>query len=106
MNRPALLALWNRHLRGRIPPSSRDARVGDVYADLVDYDGYIAGIVTHLLEGITPEHAPRPNPGLRSRLARMQRELDGQPLARVNEYLAYLEHLEELAAFAHTVMAK
>jgi len=98
--RPTLHDLWNRHLLRPIPPSSRDARVADVYVDLVDYDGYIAGIATHLLQGITPAHAPRPNPELRSRLARMQAELEDEPLAQVNAYLAHLDHLEELAVVA------
>jgi hypothetical protein len=73
--------------------------LGELHAELVQYDGHIAGLVTTLIGYARPSHPITFDEDLKARLhAAAQR--GGQDAADARRYLDYLEHIRHLVELA------
>lgn len=79
----------------RFPESGEDDTIGDLHANLAEYDGYVNGVARSLVAG---EPAPRIERDVQLRVAIEEAVRGGPELARADalRLLEYLDRLDEL----------
>lgn len=88
------------------PRSGRDPRLQDAHSTLVEYDGYIAGIITRLLsDGGAPAYPLKSKPMLREQLIELTQY--PEPVgSQAILLLTYLDQIEEVVQQARTAVAE
>jgi hypothetical protein len=82
------------------PNDSDDEQSSELHADLVEYDGYIAGRITTLLGGGQLHGSDlKSDDSLRQRLEALS-ESSSQGAAAATKYLSYLDELDSLLFMA------
>jgi hypothetical protein len=85
------------------PRNGRDPRVQDAFVNLVDYDGYIAGIISRMLQDRrAPVYPLKLEPGLRAELVGLAGR-HGPEGSAATAMLRYLDELEEVVKRAVTI---
>jgi hypothetical protein len=104
--RSELEATLAAHAETPFPRSSEDETLSDLHADLVEYDGHVAGVATTLLEGqpVPPEFLRFPE-DLRERIADAAESSDPGHAEQARAYLAYLDELRRVLEAARRVTA-
>jgi hypothetical protein len=84
------------------PKNGTDPRVQELFASLVDYDGYVAGVVNRLLNGESAAELPpvRYNPELRTRLEAIFAESPSVAASEAGRLLEHLTRLEVIVGLA------
>lgn len=83
------------------PEDSDDDEASQLHAELAEYDSFIAGIVSTLLEGgrVSP-HLLKFDDDLKTRLEKVARESRQPAASSAEEYLRYLDALRRLIDLA------
>jgi len=75
-------------------PFPRGEHVSDLYADLVEFDGYINGLLQQVLHGKSPNHQLERDPKLRLKLEHACSSESHGARNDAKKLLAYLDVLE------------
>jgi len=77
-------------------PSSETSNedVGELHAELVEFDGYVNGLLRQVLRGETPSHPLEHDPELRSKLECARDCASTHERSKITDFLAYFDLLE------------
>lgn len=87
------------------PPGSRDRELSELHAELVDYDGFVAGSIWTLLDGGHPSPKNlRHDEDMEKRLARIIASGDEKRAKQAKVYADYLQALHHLLDLARELV--
>lgn len=83
------------------PVDSNDDEVSQLHTELIEYDGFVAGLVVTLLEGgYVPPHLLTFDHQLKARLEKIIKGSHSSAVADAEKYLQYLDALGRLIDIA------
>jgi hypothetical protein len=102
--RKELETAW-REWRSKPVPSvaSDDDEIDELLLDLIEYDAWVAGLVSHIVGGVRPPQEITPDPELCARIAEREADDDPRVAADARSLSEYLKDLERLIAAARQV---
>jgi hypothetical protein len=102
-SRKELGSLFERFERLAFPDDSVDEEVSDLYAELAEYDAYVAGLCVTLLEGgNVPLERLKFDEDLKGRIRAVVRTGREPAATDAARYLSYLDALEQLLGAARS----
>jgi hypothetical protein len=87
-----------------MPPfGSHDDAVDELWADVIEYDAWAAGLISRVVGGARPAQELRADPELRARIAEREAGSDPGIAADARALAQYLDELERLIALARLI---